>query len=308
MPHDIKEETNGRWPGIYQALGIDVGESGNHCGCPICGPGTNNHRFRMDDKEGTGSWICTQCGSGDGFTMIQKVFNVDFKGAIGIINSVIGTADVSKPQPEKKASKDLLRKIYVESSPVSDGDTVHKYLKNRGISVTSDKLRLHPSCYEPETHSKMPAMLATFTLPDGTAITLHRTFLEPTGQKADIRNPKKILPALQKMVGGAIRLFDPVDGVIGITEGIETALAVHEITGLPIWSTVSSTLMEGFIPPVGVKGVLIFADKDSNFAGQKSAYALANKLVIKHNIQVEVRIPNRIGDFLDELNNNNKEK
>ena len=157
---DIKEATKFKWVGIFYALGISVGSSGNHCACPICGPGRNSHRFRMDSSE-TGSWICTNCGAGDGFSLVMKVLDIDFKTAVEEIKKVMGTAPMEKQQPEKTISKELLRKIYVESKLVELGDPVSQYLKARGLNVTSDKLRYHPHCYEPETHTKMPAMLAT---------------------------------------------------------------------------------------------------------------------------------------------------
>jgi putative DNA primase/helicase len=260
----------------------------------------------MDDKEGAGSWICNQCGAGSGVDLVMKVLNLDFKTAVTTIRGVLGTTTVTKPQKERKVSKEYLRELYVGSNPVKKGDIVSKYLENRGLSVFSDKLRYHPACYEPETKKKMPAMLATYMLPEGLAITIHRTFLTPDGEKAKIESPKKILPALKKMTGGAIRLFEPKDGLIGIAEGIETALAVHELIDIPVWSVVSSALMSSFEPPPGIKSILIFSDRDANFAGQKAAYTLANHLAITRKIHTEVHLPTMEGDFLDELVNVNR--
>jgi len=303
---DIREEAEGRWHGIFQNLGIDVGESGKHCACPVC---HGRDRFRMDDK-GHGNWYCNQCEphAGDGISLVMNVLKIDFKEAVKTIRNVIGTTDVSKPQREAKISKELLRKIYTETKSIITGDPVSNYLKSRGLGLTSEKLRYHPACYEPETHAKLPAMLATYTLPDGTAITMHRTFLTKYGNKADITNPKKVLPALQSMVGGAIRLYEPNDGIIGIAEGIETALAVFELTQIPTWSAVSSTLLGSFEPPKGIKYVFIWGDKDANFTGQKAAYKLANRLVVQNKLEVEVHIPNEEGDFLDQLNRVNASK
>ncbi|MCF7811582.1 toprim domain-containing protein [bacterium] len=295
---DIKEECRNRWFGILSSLGISVGENGRHGPCPICRGGKD--RFRWDNKDGSGSWICNQCGSGDGIALVMKVLNLDFKEAVKEVRKIVGTCDVSKQQAEPKVSKELLRKIYIESRPMSSVDPVGKYLVSRGITIKSDKLRYHPECYEPETHSKMPAMLATFTLPDSTAITMHRTFITLDGQKANIENPKKLLPALQEMSGGAIRLFDPDEGMIGVAEGIETALAVTEMTKIPCWSVVSSALMANFQPPKGIKHVMIFGDNDRNYTGQKAAFTLANRLIIGNSATVEVCI-SKAGDFLDDL-------
>jgi len=299
---DIKALTNGKWPGIMQALGIDVGRSNEHKSCPICKDGKD--RFRFDDH-GVGSWYCNQCSpkhAGDGFDLVMKVLNIDFKTAVEEIKKVMGTAPMEKQQPEVKMTKELMRKIYLESRLVESGDPVSLYLRNRGLSVMSNKLRYHPAGYEPETHTKMPTMLATYALPDSTAITMHRTFLTSHGNKADIVNPKKVLPALQEMRGGAIRLFEPKDGLIAIAEGIETALAVTELTDIPCWSAVSAALLEGFEPPKGIKYVMIFSDNDKSFTGQKAAYALANRLTVQNKLTVEVHLPTQTGDWLDELN------
>ena len=301
---DIREQCRYRWYNILTSLGIAVREDGKHSPCPIC-QGTD--RFRWDNKEGYGGYFCNQCvkKSGDGFNLVMGVLRVDFKEAVRVIKEVIGQSNISriKKDPEPKMSKDLLRKIYLESKPIIAGDPVSLYLRRRGLKVVSAKLRYHPSCYEPETHTKMPAMLATYTLPDGTAITMHRTFLTNDGQKANIENPKKILPALRKMSGGAIRLFDIEGKTLNITEGIETALAVREMTGSiePVWALASSTLMEQFEPPKTIEKVVIFADNDVNYAGQKAAYSLANRLIVQNKLVVKVYIPYQPGDFLDDL-------
>jgi len=295
---DIKEEAKGRWYGILSAMGINVGVNGKHTACPVCG---GKDRFRFDDREGSGSWICNQCGAGNGIDLIMRVLKCDFREAVTEIKKVIGTADVSKPQPEAQISKETLRQIYTESRPISTGDAVDLYLRGRGLNIRSNKLRFHPNCYEPETKTNMPAMLAIYQLADSTAITMHRTFVTQNGNKANLEDPKKVLPALQSMCGGAIRLQPPRDGLIGITEGIETALAVTQLTQIPCWSAVSSALLEKFEPPKGIKYVMIFADRDKNFTGQKAAYILANKLVIKYKIFTEVHLPKCEGDFVDEL-------
>jgi len=293
---DIKAEAKNRWFGIFQALGIAVGEHGKHTACPICG---GKDRYRFDDKDGSGSWICNQCGAGFGVDLVIKVLNCDFADAVKAIRKVIGSADISAPQPEAKITPAALNKIYSESRFYSLGDPVDLYLRNRGLTVKYDKLRYHPNCWEPETKSTMPAMLATYQLADSTAITMHRTFLTRHGNKANIENPKKLLPILKPMCGGAIRLFEPENNMIGVAEGIETALAVKQLTNIPCWSTVSSVLMEKFEPPEGIKFVMIMGDRDITFTGEKAAYTLANRLQIK-GFTVEVHIPKQ-GDWLDEL-------
>ena len=66
----VKSGVIGKWNGVLKTLGIEVFEDPKkHGPCPICGPGNNAHRFRFDNKDGMGTWICSQCGSGDGWSL-----------------------------------------------------------------------------------------------------------------------------------------------------------------------------------------------------------------------------------------------
>ncbi|HAU4420604.1 TPA: hypothetical protein JDY45_22925 [Citrobacter freundii] len=51
----ISAAARGKWPVILQMLRIDVPENGRHGPCPKCG---GKDRFRLDDLDGRGTWIC----------------------------------------------------------------------------------------------------------------------------------------------------------------------------------------------------------------------------------------------------------
>jgi putative DNA primase/helicase len=101
-----------------------------------------------------------------------------------------------------------------------------------------------------------------------------------------------------------VRLHDPQSGVLAITEGIETGLAVHQMHAVPVWATLSSGGISAFVPPAGLKRLAIFGDNDSNFDGQASAYALAKRISRESpDIGLEVHIPpDADTDWLDVLN------
>ena len=293
-----KEDALNRWPGIMQSFGIDVGE-GKHTVCPICG----KKNFRFDDKDGTGSWICTCC-SGDGWSLIQKILGCDFKGALDQVGPIIGSIVPSRACTEKPNGPEYLRKIFNGSRPATKDCIVGKYLQYRGLSIIPSKLRYHPKCYENETKKDQRAMLAIIQLPDGKATTMHRTYLDPEeGKLKGVDSPKKIMPGIEKSTGGAIRLFEPIDGILGVAEGIETAIACYELHGIATWATVSASMMMSFEPPAGIKKVYIFGDNDSHktYAGQAAAYTLAKRLIECKNIAADVFIPKNAGDWLDEL-------
>jgi putative DNA primase/helicase len=91
--------------------------------------------------------------------------------------------------------------------------------------------------------------------------------------------------------GGAVRLFEAAE-VMGVAEGIETALAASIIHGVPVWATLSTANLLRFQPPPMCKKLIVFGDADEHFAGQAAANALAHRVCSgKNRIEAEVRMP-----------------
>ncbi|MFC6674336.1 DUF7146 domain-containing protein [Marinobacterium aestuariivivens] len=160
----------------------------------------------------------------------------------------------------------------------------------------SDCLRFHPSLsyYDEDGNEvgKFPAIVCAIRDKEGQLITLHRIYLTPTGKKAKVPEPKKMMPVPDDLTvtGAAIRLGDPTEGILGVAEGVETALSAYRGTQIPVWATVNATLMESFEVPDGVHTVLIWADKDKSLTGEKSANVLKARLE-RMGIQVFVLVP-----------------
>ena len=98
--------------------------------------------------------------------------------------------------------------------------------------------------------------------------------------------------------GSAIRLGEAGE-VLGVAEGIETALCAMSRFEIPVWSCISSSIMSKWEPPTGVEEVVIFADNDRKFGGQAAAYNLAHRLSVK-GLRVSVKVPKLVGsDWAD---------
>ena len=73
-----------RWPWILTRFGIPASAlKGKNCPCPGCG---GKDRFRFDNKDGTGSFLCSQ-GTGDvlagtGWTLLEHVYGWSFERAL----------------------------------------------------------------------------------------------------------------------------------------------------------------------------------------------------------------------------------
>ncbi len=304
MKQKTSEAAHNRWPQILLALGVDEKylNPKKHSGCPVCGQGKDCYRFR--DKYGSGDWICSRCGGGDGFKLIMGVFGWDFAHAAKQVDSVVGNCEQEERKPQKDPSE-RLNKIWLETQSIDSINPVTLYLKNRNLP-RSKNLRIHPKMayYDSDGVYKggYPAMVAMFCTDKGEPSTLHITYLTKDGQKADVESCKKILPPSKPMQGGAIRLFDEAE-TMGVAEGIETALACAREFKIPVWPTSNAVMLEMFKPPEICKRLYIFGDNDASYTGQKSAYVLANK--IYKDVQPVVMIPEVTGnDWADVLTSN----
>ena len=289
---DIKSRAHGHWTSILKALGVDEAIlSGKNQPCPLPGCGGTD-RFQYTDKFGEGNYHCRTCGAGGGLKLAQGVLGMRFGELLEAVERQLGAARpvaacaVNGPSPERM--KRLCQRIWNEAKPITLGDEVDRYLRNRGIALTTypRSLRFHPALgyYEKlngqqraKKIAEYPAMIACVQGHDGHAITLHRTYLA-AGRKALGEQSKKVLSS--GINGAAVRLDEPSDE-LAITEGIETGLAVRLGTGKQVWSALNCGNMEKLWIPASVKRVCVYADNDANaeFAGQASAYVLAQRLL-----------------------------
>jgi len=107
----IRGTTQGRWPEILPKCGIDaLVLNGRHSPCPIC---EGKDCFRFENKGGRGTYLCSQCGSGDGFDLIEKVFACSFLDAVDMVEKALGIDSRSASFKERQEA--YRRKLVVES-------------------------------------------------------------------------------------------------------------------------------------------------------------------------------------------------
>lgn len=337
---DLMAQARGRWAFILQELGIPRDTLKNrHQPCPFCG---GRDRYRFDDKDGNGTFICNQCGAGDGMELARRWLATDFSGSLNAVAGVLGikgAAAPARPQTRSKApdrppepQADKLAAIAAkleQAQPVSQTtalQSIARYLAARGINsrvldgIRKDALLLHPclTYYHPTPNSKgythmgsYPAMLACITNAQGETAGLHITYLQPDcSGKLVLHHDGDTLPAKKmqsrfsgSLKGAAVRLF-PHNGTLCVCEGIETALAVRELTGLPVWACLSANGLQSFAIPPDITELAIYADNDRHKqnTGEQAARRLAGRAIMQ-GITVKILTPKTDGnDWLDELN------
>lgn len=302
----------GKWRGILMALGLPEScLKDRHGPCPLCG---GVDRFRWDNKEGKGTYICGQCGAGDGFKLAREFTGRTFVEVASEIDRIVGNIKFEAPRPatSPEDARRFMIEVYKQTVPVVAGDLVHKYLASRGVEelIYPPSMRFGAALRDGEGGVRpcMVAMVGIHGDLDDRGrqkfVSMHRTFLRSDGSaKADMAGPRKMMPG-ELPEGACVMLSEWTgSGPIGIAEGIETAMSASALFGIPVWAGISTSIMVKWHPPPGADEVVIFGDNDPKYGGQGAAYTLAHRLAVKNkDMPVTVKIPDVPGsDWNDVL-------
>ncbi|MFG6089008.1 toprim domain-containing protein [Enterobacter soli] len=284
------EAAKGQWAMIFEHYGLPPITGKHHFRgkCPLC---DSVGKFRIDDRDGGGTWICT-CGSGDGLKLVTETQGKPFNEVCREIDALIGNTFRRDKVPETSDASKLRRKVlnnFAKMSPLR-GTSGAEYLNSRGIyQLPTDAVRLNPK--QRHNGRVYQSIYSLATDDKGELCYLHQTLLDGA-KKADIGASAKRQKSLQEdnyldhARSIAIRMF-PVASTLGIAEGIETALSAYQIYKVNTWATMTANFMKKFRVPAGVKHLIIFADRDETSAtGLAAACECAHaNLVAKNDLQ-----------------------
>lgn len=140
----------------------------------------------------------------------------------------------------------------------------------------------------------------------GSTIATQTLVLTPGGFAETDKDGVKMRVTRGMAAGAAIRLAPPVDGVVGLAEGLEDAMSVTRLTGIPCWSACGAGVAmwgEDFLPerigicgfkiPPEVTQLIVFADND-----EPGIFA-ARELQARYPRKVEIRYPSSGKDWND---------
>lgn len=284
------EAAKGQWAMIFEHYGLPPITGKNHFKgkCPLC---DSIGKFRIDNRDGAGTWICT-CGSGDGLKLVTETQGKPFNEVCREIDALIGNTFRRDKVPETSDASKLRKKVlnnFAKMSPLR-GTSGAEYLNSRGIyQLPTEAVRLNPK--QRHNGRVYQSIYSLATDDKGELCYLHQTLLDGAN-KADIGASAKRQKSLQEdnyldhARSVAIRMF-PVASTLGIAEGIETALSAHQIYKVNTWATMTANFMKKFRVPAGVKHLIIFADRDETSAtGLAAACECAHaNLVAKNDLQ-----------------------
>lgn len=200
-------------------------------------------------------------------------------------------AGTDLPPPAHKSLSPLAARIWSEAR-AAGGSSAERYLEARGIDLRSSELRFHPRTpigRAPLT-SFRPAMIAAVRDESG-LVGVHRTFLGTAQNHPEVAVTAKL--ALGCLAGGAVRLAPFPDDILGLAEGIETALSVSQLFRVPCWATLGTERFRHVVVPASVRRVILYLDSDR---GGRRAERLARGFYAHASFSIEAIYPKNQGE------------
>lgn len=224
---EVKLKANGQWQAILSHLGAEV-PLNTHTACPHCG---GKDRFRFDNKDGNGTFICNQCGSGDGLDLVQRVLGVSVTEAAKEVANIIGidtrsACPAAYRRSEIKVQQDELKAQQAEKQANEKREKHKRFIEryNRTIANVqrggSDYLKAK-GLHGFEMDLLQDGSLIIPLLDAGGVITGAQT-IKPNGDKRLLSDSAKS--------GSYYPINEPVNvSTVIIAEGLATALTCHLI-------------------------------------------------------------------------------
>lgn len=232
---------------LVRQLGGTWSNGGGMCRCPA-----HDDRIPSLSVRRGRSTLLFKCFAG---CTITEIFRALRRENIGIA-SFPQTTDERGDGPCR--TDRAARRLWQQSMSLS-GTPGDRYLASRKIALRSPALRFHPAT--PFGGGKsvrfMPAILAAITH-RREFFGVKRIFLQPNGRPAPMVQHKRTLGRPRH---GAV-VLSPAKDVLGLAEGVETALSASALLGIPVWATLGAERFDRIEVPEQVSRLFLLADND----------------------------------------------
>ncbi|BDN89189.1 hypothetical protein KAM471c_30040 [Aeromonas caviae] len=232
---DVAAAACGHWPELLAAVGIDTPSRGKHGPCPFCG---GSDRFRLDDKGGRGTWICNQCGSGDGLDLLARVTGKSTKEAAELIAPLVGLS-AGGLDPVERERIHQQQQARAEQERKQDEQQRQKAARRAAAIISDCEQGNTPYVERKGFGSHLNAVNRTLIREGGENYPAGSLVIPLTNEAGELVNVQLIrADGTKRYLAGGQKAgaFHRIEGgeLVAICEGYATGLSVH----LASWATV----------------------------------------------------------------------
>ena len=289
------DQFHGQWRTVLNNYGCQLPSGRKHGPCPIC---AGKDRFRFDDKNGRGTFFCSQCepSSGGGLLLLSRYIG---KSVMETAKELIGD-DVNKTIAPKRVhivNHDEVRAKNIEQAKVGAKSLMasavaggHAYMDKKGF--TGEYLVNGESIYSKQG-----------IIPKGDLL------LVPVYKKGELVNVQKITKDGEKrpLFGGDMQgvqhIIDGKEKNIAVVEGYATGVTVNKLTLFKTYVAFNTGNLEAAVKQAKLDhpdaNIIVFGDHDemdlthNRRPGEYYANKAADPFAAK------VALPPELGDWDD---------
>ena len=232
----------GQWRDVLTANGINLPSGRHHSACPICMAGKD--RFRFDDKEGRGTWVCNQCGAGDGLSLYQQTTGQSMSAAIRSLANYLGlsgsmsAADHARIEKQRqKAAKAVEEQQQREAGQRAAAAALAQQMEREAVGCMAEQVPylarkgfagfvVEVLAHDYDRHKAGSLLIVMFNI-DG--VTTSAEIIDSEGRKMALAGGQK---------KGSAAYIEPLGDSLpenaahcGVVEGYATGLSVRAISG-----------------------------------------------------------------------------
>lgn len=257
---------------IVKRLGGDWSSGGAMCRCPAHADKSPSLSVRIGDRS-----LLFKCFAGcDTLDVLREIRRM----RLGVPTD----PNTARAGPSDYGSSPMVGRaldIWEAAVPIS-GTVAERYLATRHLEMWPNVLRFHPRTPLGRGRAVQfrPALIAAIH-ERGRLVAIQRGFLDSRDSclARDLEKPKR---TLARPLGGAVMLSRH-GPILGLAEGVETAMSAAILLGIPVWAALGSERLHQITIPNEVTRIILLPDNDA--AGRaavpraKAAYRARNLAV-----------------------------
>lgn len=286
----VLREFNGAWRQTLEGYGCQLPSGRHHGPCPVCG---GKDRFRFDDKDGRGTWFCSQCDpqSGGGLLLLSRYLG---KPTLEVARELLGqdmprtVAPVRKHSATDEQMREELRKRAAKGAEMLMENSMlasHPYMDKKGLAG--------------EWHVNSQIMMGA----DNERIEPGALLLVPVYKGGELVNVQKIKqdgtkrPIYGGDMAGVCHVIKGTGRTVAVVEGFATGVTVNRMTNATTYVAFNTGNLAAITAQARAEHstatLIIFADNDEHGAGLK----YAEEAAIPFN--AKIALPPELGDWDD---------